>query len=126
MKQELASCSPKPSTQLCASPDRSDPQIGIRTVFNILGPLTNPAGATRQVIGVADRATAEKIAKALQLLGTDYALVVHGESGADEVDIQDHTLMYQVTPRHPQTPPHPPSRFRPPRRQPRPPSRRIR
>ena len=74
------------------------PQIGIRTVFNILGPLTNPAGATRQVIGVADRATAEKIAKALQLLGTDYALVVHGESGADEVDIQDHTLMYQVTP----------------------------
>ena len=74
------------------------PQIGIRTVFNILGPLTNPAGATRQVLGVADRATAEKIAKALQLLRTDYALVVHGESGADEVDIEGHTLMYQVTP----------------------------
>ena len=74
------------------------PQIGIRTVFNILGPLTNPAGATRQVLGVADRATAEKIAKALQLLGTDYALVVHAESGADEVDIEGHTLMYQVMP----------------------------
>ena len=72
------------------------PQIGIRTVFNILGPLTNPAGATRQVLGVADRATAEKIAKALQLLGTEYALVVHAESGADEVDIEGHTLMYQV------------------------------
>ena len=73
------------------------PQIGIRTVFNILGPLTNPAGATRQVLGVADRATAEKIARALQLLGTEYALVVHAESGADEVDIEGHTLMYQVT-----------------------------
>ena len=73
------------------------PQIGIRTVFNILGPLTNPAGATRQVLGVSDRSMAEKIAIALQLLGTDYALVVHGESGADEVDIEGHTLMYQVT-----------------------------
>ncbi len=74
------------------------PQIGIRTVFNILGPLTNPAGAKRQVLGVAERAAAEKIAKALQLLNTEYALVVHGESGADEVDIEGHTLMYQVTP----------------------------
>lgn len=72
------------------------PQIGIRTVFNILGPLTNPAGASRQVIGVADRKTAEKIAEAIRLLGTQYALIVHAESGADEVDIQDHTLMYQV------------------------------
>ena len=74
------------------------PQIGIRTVFNILGPLTNPAGAKRQVIGVSDRKTAELMAAALQLLGTEYALVVHAESGADEVDIQDHTLMFQVTP----------------------------
>ncbi len=74
------------------------PQIGIRTVFNILGPLTNPAGATRQVLGVADRATSEKIAKALQLLGTEYALVVHAEAGVDEVDIEGHTLIFQVTP----------------------------
>lgn len=74
------------------------PQIGIRTVFNLLGPLTNPAGATRQVIGVTDPDTAEKIAKALALLGTDYSLVVHGESGADEVDVEGHTLIYQVTP----------------------------
>lgn len=73
------------------------PQIGIRTVFNILGPLTNPAGASRQVIGVSDRKTAKKMATALQLLGTQYALIVHAESGADEVDIQDHTLMFQVT-----------------------------
>ncbi len=75
------------------------PQIGIRTVFNVLGPLTNPAGARRQVVGVSDRATAENMARALQLLGTEYALVVHAESGADEVDVEGHTLMYQVTPK---------------------------
>lgn len=74
------------------------PQIGIRTVFNLLGPLTNPAGASRQVIGVSDPATAEKIAKAVALLGTDYSLVVHAESGADEVDVEGHTLIFQVTP----------------------------
>jgi anthranilate phosphoribosyltransferase len=74
------------------------PQIGIRTVFNILGPLTNPAGVKRQVIGVADPNVAEKMAKALALLGTEYALVVHAECGADEVDVEDHTLIYQVTP----------------------------
>ncbi len=74
------------------------PQIGIRTVFNILGPLTNPAGARRQVLGVADRSTAEKIAEALRLLGTDYSLVVHAESGADEIDVEGHTVMFQVTP----------------------------
>jgi anthranilate phosphoribosyltransferase len=74
------------------------PQIGIRTVFNLLGPMTNPAGARRQVIGVTDPETAEKIAKTLVLLGTDYSLVVHAESGADEVDIEGHTLIYQVTP----------------------------
>lgn len=74
------------------------PQIGIRTVFNILGPMTNPAGARRQVIGVADAMTAEKVAKALALLGTDYSLVVHAESGADEVDVEGHTLIFQVTP----------------------------
>jgi anthranilate phosphoribosyltransferase len=74
------------------------PQIGIRTVFNLLGPLTNPAGAKRQVIGVADPNAAEKIARAIGLLGTDYTLVVHAECGADEVDVEDHTLIFQVTP----------------------------
>jgi anthranilate phosphoribosyltransferase len=73
-------------------------EIGIRTVFNVLGPLTNPAGARRQVIGVADEVMAEKIAKALALLGTDYALIVHAMSGADEVDVEGETLLYQVTP----------------------------
>lgn len=74
------------------------PQLGIRTVFNILGPLTNPAGAKRQIIGVADGAATEKIANALRLLGSTYGLVVHAESGADEIDVQDRTLIYQVTP----------------------------
>ncbi|MEX0762753.1 MAG: anthranilate phosphoribosyltransferase [Dehalococcoidia bacterium] len=79
-----------------AGPPRRE--IGIRTVFNLLGPLTNPAGTRRQVIGIADAVAAEKIAKALSILGTDYTLVVHAESGADEMDIEGHTLMYQVTP----------------------------
>lgn len=74
------------------------PQIGIRTVFNLLGPMTNPAGVTKQVIGVSDPKNAEKIAKALALLGTESSLVVHAESGADEVDVEDHTLIYQVSP----------------------------
>ena len=73
------------------------PQIGIRTVFNILGPLTNPAGTKHQVIGVSDRTVAEKMAEALRLLGSKYGLVVHAESGADEIDIEGHTLMYQVS-----------------------------
>ncbi len=72
------------------------PQLGIRTVFNFLGPLTNPAGVKRQVIGVSDAKFAEKIAKALEILGTEYAFVVNAESGADEVDIEGHTLLYQI------------------------------
>lgn len=72
------------------------PQLGIRTIFNFLGPLTNPAGASRQVIGVSDKAFAERIAKALEILGTQYAFVVNAESGADEVDVEGHTLIYQV------------------------------
>jgi anthranilate phosphoribosyltransferase len=72
------------------------PQLGIRTIFNFLGPLTNPAGVKRQVIGVSDASYAEKIAKTLEILGTHYAFVVHGESGADEVDIEGHTLIFQV------------------------------
>ena len=72
------------------------PQLGIRTIFNFLGPLTNPASVNRQVIGVSDAAFAERIAKALEILGTQYAFVVNAESGADEIDIEGHTLLYQV------------------------------
>jgi anthranilate phosphoribosyltransferase len=60
-------------------------EIGIRTVFNILGPLTNPAGATAQVLGVADDSLVEKLALVLQGLGCRHVLVVHGEDGLDEI-----------------------------------------
>ena len=68
-----------------AGPPRRE--IGIRTVFNILGPLTNPAGARSQVLGVADGALGEKMAMVLQRLGCQHALVVHGEDGLDEISI---------------------------------------
>jgi anthranilate phosphoribosyltransferase len=58
--------------------------LGFRTVFNILGPLANPAGAQRQVMGVADESLMQVIAEALKLLGTQYGMVVHG-SGMDEI-----------------------------------------
>ncbi len=62
-------------------------QIGIRTVFNVLGPLTNPAGAEHQVVGVYDGALTEVIARALGNLGVKHALVVHGDDGADEITV---------------------------------------
>jgi anthranilate phosphoribosyltransferase len=58
--------------------------LGFRTVFNILGPSANPAGASRQVLGVADENLMQPIAEALRLLGTQYAMVVHSE-GLDEI-----------------------------------------
>ncbi len=60
-------------------------EIGIRTVFNILGPLTNPANADAQVLGVYDANLVEPMAKVLEKLGTEEALVVHGMDGLDEI-----------------------------------------
>jgi anthranilate phosphoribosyltransferase len=60
-------------------------QLGIRTVFNILGPLTNPANAKAQLIGVYDGGMTEKIAEVLKQLGLSRAMVVHGEPGLDEI-----------------------------------------
>src|SRR4029450_13334530 len=60
-------------------------EIGIRTVFNLLGPLTNPAGANAQVIGVAAAALTEPLARVLAELGTFRAFVVHGADGLDEI-----------------------------------------
>ncbi|TMC42189.1 MAG: anthranilate phosphoribosyltransferase [Chloroflexi bacterium] len=60
-------------------------EIGIRTVFNVLGPLANPAGVRRILLGVPSPALGEKIARVLAELGTDHALVVHGEDGLDEI-----------------------------------------
>jgi anthranilate phosphoribosyltransferase len=71
-------------------------QLGVHTTFNLLGPLTNPAGATRQVIGVWDRALAEPLARTLALLGTERAWVVHGTDGLDEVTLADSTFVAET------------------------------
>lgn len=60
-------------------------EIGVRTVFNLLGPLTNPAGATRQVLGVYEEGLTETLAQVLGELGAEWALVVHGTDGLDEI-----------------------------------------
>jgi anthranilate phosphoribosyltransferase len=82
-----------PSMKFAAAPRR---EIGIRTVFNILGPLTNPAGATSQLIGVADPSIAPKMAEVLRLLGSRHALVVHGQDGMDEVTLSDATRVWEL------------------------------
>ena len=71
-------------------------EIGIRTAFNVLGPLTNPARARHQVLGVADAALAEKLARALARLGTTHALVVHGHGGLDELALSGPNLVFEV------------------------------
>ncbi len=68
---------------------RSD--LGIRTAFNLLGPLTNPAGATRQLVGVPRPELTELLARALMLLGSKRAWVVHGADGIDEVSTTGYT-----------------------------------
>lgn len=72
-----------------AMPTRKE--IGIRTIFNILGPLTNPARATAQVLGVFNPDLTEMLAKVLGNLGVKHALVVHGMDGLDEISISDKT-----------------------------------
>jgi anthranilate phosphoribosyltransferase len=70
-------------------------ELGMRTVFNILGPLTNPAGAKAQVMGVYDPSLCEKLASVLKVLGSDRALVVHGE-GMDEITNTGQTLVSEL------------------------------
>jgi anthranilate phosphoribosyltransferase len=71
-------------------------EIGIRTVFNILGPLTNPAGVQSQLIGVAYPDLGEKLAQVLKLLGIHHAIVVHGEDGLDELTLAGETTIWEV------------------------------
>ncbi len=71
-------------------------EIGIRTVFNLLGPLCNPAGASVQVMGVADGSLLERMALVLQHLGCQHALVVHGEDGLDEITITGSTKVCEL------------------------------
>jgi anthranilate phosphoribosyltransferase len=66
-------------------------QLGIHTTFNLLGPLSNPAGAPRQIIGVWRKDLAEKLAQVLAELGTEHAWVVHGEDGLDEITLAGKT-----------------------------------
>jgi anthranilate phosphoribosyltransferase len=70
--------------------------LAVRTIFNFLGPLTNPAGASRQLIGVSDPAYLETMAGALGLLGTKHALLVSSEDGLDEVSISAPTRVVEV------------------------------
>ncbi len=71
-------------------------EMGIRTVFNILGPLTNPAGANAQVIGVYNRALTEPMARVLAELGTVRAFVVHGADGLDEISTTGESQISEV------------------------------
>ncbi|HEV2858187.1 MAG TPA: anthranilate phosphoribosyltransferase [Solirubrobacterales bacterium] len=70
--------------------------LGVRTIFNFLGPLTNPAGANRQLLGVADRRYQETIAEALVTLGSVRALVVSAEDGLDELSLSSRTRVIEV------------------------------
>jgi anthranilate phosphoribosyltransferase len=73
-------------------------EIGIRTVFNLLGPLTNPAGASRRVLGVASPDLLDTLAAVLARLGVERALVVHGDDGFDEISITGPTTVAELTP----------------------------
>jgi anthranilate phosphoribosyltransferase len=77
-----------------AMPSRKE--IGIRTVFNILGPLTNPAKASAQVLGVFHPALTELMVKVLRNLGTKHALVIHGLDGLDEISISGKTKISEL------------------------------
>jgi anthranilate phosphoribosyltransferase len=78
-----------------AGPTRRE--IGVRTAFNLLGPVTNPAGTTRQVLGVADGSIAPRIAEVAQRLGTERTFVIHG-AGIDELPLDDSGVLYHVGP----------------------------
>lgn len=72
-------------------------ELGVQTTFNLLGPLTNPARAPRQIIGVWDRRLVEPLARTLLLLGTERAWIVHGADGLDEVTISDKTFVAEAS-----------------------------
>ena len=71
-------------------------EMGVRTLFNILGPMTNPAGAPHQVIGVFSRAWLEPIAQVLRKLGSRHVLVVHAEDGMDEISVASPTQVAEL------------------------------
>jgi anthranilate phosphoribosyltransferase len=75
--------------------------LGVRTIFNLLGPLTNPAGAPFQVAGVSSEGACEKVARALARLGTRRAWVVRGEDGLDEITLAGKTVVHSASPEGP-------------------------
>jgi anthranilate phosphoribosyltransferase len=78
-----------------AGPTRRE--IGVRTAFNLVGPLTNPAGTTRQLLGVGDATAAGRIAEVARLLGTERTFVIHG-AGVDELPLDGSGVLYDVRP----------------------------
>ena len=82
-----------PAMKFAAVPRR---EIGIRTIFNILGPLTNPAQAESQVLGVPGEELGEKLAQVLLRLGSKHALVVHGLDGMDEISIAGKSRVWEL------------------------------
>jgi anthranilate phosphoribosyltransferase len=71
-------------------------EMAVRTVFNLLGPLTNPAGAPNQVIGVFDAAWVEPLAQVLKQLGSHHVMVVHGSDGLDEITVSGDTHVAEL------------------------------
>ncbi|MCY4417418.1 MAG: anthranilate phosphoribosyltransferase [Chloroflexi bacterium] len=71
-------------------------EIGIRTVFNVLGPMTNPAGVSCQLIGVGYPEVGQKVAEALRLFGTHHAIIVHSDDGMDEISLGSDTTGWEV------------------------------
>ena len=71
-------------------------ELGLRTLFNVLGPLTNPAGVRRQVVGVFDAALCEPLAEALKTLGSRHVMVVHGDGGLDEIALSGPTHVAEL------------------------------
>jgi anthranilate phosphoribosyltransferase len=71
-------------------------ELGVRTIFNLLGPLTNPASAKRQVMGVFSKDLTLKLAKVLQNLGSEHVLVVHGADGMDEISFTGDTFVAEL------------------------------
>jgi len=71
-------------------------ELGLRTLFNVLGPLTNPAGVKRQVLGVYDAALCEPLTQALARLGSEHALVIHSDDGLDEISIAAPTRGFEL------------------------------
>ena len=69
-------------------------EIGIRTIFNFLGPLTNPAGVKKQIIGTTNNSIAKKLAEAAKILNSERVITVSGDSGADEIEIDNVTKLY--------------------------------